>query len=285
MGIFSRLLPRPIVPEVCATKIDLDRLDRSMFMLRTTTEEVSNAAVQAAKVLEAQLHDAELRFNSTVDHITDLVIIKDGSGRWKMLNKIGQDVFGWHHGEFFNKTDSELADEFPSYRDTLLVCKKTDLHAWDMRSSYRVEETVPKGSGSYIFDVIKTPVFNDDGSPKELIVIGRDVTEIRDRQRRTKACFQALNSASDVIAIIDHNCRIFFCNDRFIEAFKVSSYNNVVGERLEDVVGEVDQKMWKTVQKNKTWKGSFHEYNLTVFPMMNGEPKPIFHVCTFKKSN
>ncbi len=285
MGILSRWLKRPTAPEVCTTHIDIAKLDRSMFMLRTTTEEVSQAAVKAAKVLEERLHDAELRFHSTVDHITDLVIVKDGDGRWKTLNRIGQDVFGWHHGEFFNKTDLELSVEFPQFRDTLLVCKKTDDATWEHRKSYRTEECVPNGTSKFIFDVIKTPVFNDDGTPKELIVIGRDVTEIRERQRRTKACFQALNSASDVIAIVDHNCRIFFCNDRFIDAFNITSYNSVVGEKLDDVVGELNPKMWSTVQKNKSWKGEFQEYQLNVFPMMNGEPKPIYHVCTFKKLN
>lgn len=266
-----------------STSIDIAQLDRSMHLLRTTTAEVSQAAVNAARTLEEQLQWAEFRFNSTIDHIDDLVIVKDGSGRWKTLNKIGQDAFGWHHGEYYDKTDLELAEAYPRYKATLLFCHKTDEIAWEMQKSFRVEEIIPDGTNQLIFDVVKTPVFNDDGTPKELIVIGRDVTESREKQRRMRACFHALNSASDVIAIIDKHGRIFFCNDRFTDAFGVVDYNSCVSQKLEDVVGPIHPDMWETVQKNIAWTGPFGIYNLNVFPMMNGEPKPIYHVCTFKK--
>lgn len=281
MGML-KWLRRPAPVSIQPAEIDVRQLDDSMNLLRSTAEEVSHAAINAAKTLEQQLEFAELRFNSTIDHITDLVIVKDHLGRWKKLNKIGQQVFGWWHGEFYNKTDSELAEKYPSFQPTLEVCQQTDTMAWECKRSYRVEETIPDGVYTRIFDVVKTPVFNDDGSPKELIVIGRDVTEIREKQRRTKACFHALNSASDVIAIVDSRCNIFFCNDRFIEAFDAVDYNNCVGKPLESVVGSIDPEMWASAQQNKTWSGPFNKYTLTVLPMMNGEPKPIYYVCTFK---
>lgn len=48
-------------------------------------------AVNAAIVLEQRLRDTEHRFYSTID---DLVSIKDAHGRWKTLNKVGQDLLG-----------------------------------------------------------------------------------------------------------------------------------------------------------------------------------------------
>lgn len=279
-------LRRPAPVTIQPAQIDVSQLDHSMNLLRSTAEEVSQAAVCAAKTLEEQLQFAELRFNSTIDHITDLVIVKDHAGRWKKLNKIGQEAFGWWHGEFYDKTDAELAQTFPHFKPTLDQCQLTDKQTWECRKSYRIEETIPDGVHYRVFDVVKTPVFNDDGTPKELIVIGRDVTEIREKQRRTKACFHALNSASDVIAIVDKQFNIFFCNDKFTEAFGLHDYNTCVGKPLENVVGKnVSKSMWKTVQQNKTWTGKFDNYQLTVLPMMNGEPKPIYYVCTFKAIN
>lgn len=257
-----------------------------MNMLRSTTEEVSYAAVCAAKALEDQLHHVELRFNSTIDHLADLVLIKDGEGRWKTLNKAGQEVFKFHHGEFFDKTDVEISEEFSVFKESLEICSRTDQLAWDLKRPYRVEEMkIPNGSSYYTFDVVKTPVFDESGNPKEMVIVGRDVTEIREKQRRTKACFHALNSASDVIAIIDNHCRIFFCNDRFVEQFGVGDYNDCIDRKLEEVIGEIDPDMWATVQTNKSWTGEFQDYKLSVLPMMNGQPKPIYHVCTFKLLN
>lgn len=278
-----RAFRRPTIEPV-SCPVDTVRLDESLHLLRTTTIELSEAAVSAAKALEDQLHDSEFRFISTIDSITDIVVIKDGAGRWKTLNKLGQDVFGWSHGEFYDKTDEQLGEEFPHLKETMAICTKTDAVAWETKKSYRTEERVPDGVDEYVFDVVKTPRFNTDGSRKELIVIGRDVTEIREKQRRTKACFHALNSASDMIAIIDTNCRIFFCNDRFVEQLHIVDYNECVGERLDDVTPAITEfdVMWETVQKNQAWEGSCGKYKLNVLPMMNGAPKPIYYVCTFK---
>lgn len=278
---------RPSTPALIGSPVDTCRLDDSLSLLRSTTIELSEAAVSAASVLQDQLKDSEFRFNSTIDHITDLVIIKDGAGRWKTMNKLGQEVFGWLHGEFYNKTDDELAQEFPHFKETMIQCKRGDDISWETHKSHRVEEKVPSCTKDYLFDVVKTPVFNPDGTRKELIVIGRDVTEIREKQQRTKACFQALNSASDMIVIADTCRRIFFCNDKFVERLNLKSYNSVVGERMEDVVPTISdvECMWNTVESNGAWQGTCGEFTLNILPVMNGAPKPIYYVCTLKVPN
>ena len=170
-------------------ELEKDRLEGSLQLLKKTTDEVSVAAVNAAVVLEQQLRDIERRFFSTVDIIDDLIIVKDGDGRWKTLNKVGQELFGWYHGEYYNKTDHELIALFPQMKDTLSKCILTDDVAWDLGKSNRVEKYITFGNSYRILDVIKTPVFNTDGTRKELIIVGRDMTEIIEKQRRNKACF------------------------------------------------------------------------------------------------
>jgi PAS domain S-box-containing protein len=284
-NFFSRA--KPATPALINSTIDTCRLDSSLTLLRTTTIELSEAAVSAASVLQDRLRDSEFRFNSTIDHITDLVIIKDGDGKWKTMNRLGQEVFGWLHGEFYDKTDDQLAEEFPRFKDTMALCTKTDNIAWETSLSHRAEERVPSCSKDYLFDVIKTPVFHSDGTRKELIVIGRDVTEIREKQQRTKACFQALNSASDMIVIVDTSRRVFFCNDEFVERLNLTSYNDVVGERMQDVVPTISNvdEMWNTVESNQVWGGTAGSFTLNILPVMNGAPKPIYYVCTLKVPN
>ena len=72
-------------------ELEKDRLEGSLQLLKKTTDEVSVAAVNAAVVLEQQLRDIERRFFSTIDIIDDLVIVKDGDGRWKTLNELIHD--------------------------------------------------------------------------------------------------------------------------------------------------------------------------------------------------
>ena len=216
-----------------------------------------------------------------------MVIIKDGEGRWKTLNKVGQDLLGWHHGEYYDKTDIELISLFPKFKDTLITCIETDTAAWELRQSNRVEEYILCGDKYRILDMIKTPVFHDDGSRKELIIVSRDMTELVEKQRRTKACFHALNSASDGIVIIDAKARIVFSNDEFNRRFHIEHYEKILNKKMIDVLPWLAKydDIWQHARNNQSIKIATEEVgDILVMPMMNGLPKPIYFICTFKKS-
>lgn len=103
--------------------------------------------------------------------------------------------------------------------------------------------------------------------------------------QRIKACFQALNSASDCIAILDNHGDIYFCNDSFTETFEVDDYKDVVGKKLKEVVKMASYtKMWDSVYNNKPWHGTCcKKFTLSAVPMMNGQPHPLYVICTFKQ--
>ena len=268
-------------------ELEKDRLEASLKLLKKTTNEVSIAAMNAAIVLEQQLRDTEHRFYSTIDTIDDLVIIKDGDGRWKTLNKVGQELFGWYHGEYYNKTDHELIALFPQMKDTLSKCILTDDAAWDLGRSNRVEECITFDNNYKILDVIKTPVFNADGTRKELIIVGRDMTEIIEKQRHNKACFHAMNSVSDGIVIIDSKARIVFSNDEVNRRFGINDYEKILNKKMIDVLPWLARydDIWQHARNNNFIKIATEEAGyILVMPMMNGLPKPIYFICTFKKS-
>lgn len=267
-------------------ELEKSRLESSLQLLKQTTDEVSSAAENAAIVLERQLRDTEYRFFSTIDTIDDLVIVKDGEGRWKTLNKVGQELFGWYYGEYYNKTDHELIALFPQMKDTLSRCILTDNAAWDLGKSNRDEEYITFGNSHRILDIIKTPAFNADGTRKELIIVGRDMTEIIEKQRRNKACFHAMNSASDGIVIIDSKARIVFSNDEFNRRFGINDYEKILNKKMIDVLPWLTKydDIWQHARNNNSIKIATEEAgDILVMPMMNGLPKPIYFICTFKK--
>lgn len=112
----------------------------------------------------------------------------------------------------------------------------------------------------------------------------RDVTKQHEEMQRKKACFRALNAASDRIFIIDANRKITFCNDMFLKTFHIYNHEDIIGLYIYEVIPDMlcNSDVWSHVQTNQTWEGSFREYIMTIVPVMNGVPKPIYYVCTMK---
>lgn len=268
-------------------QFDSSILDESLKLLKATTLEVSEAAVSASQVLEERLRKSERRFYAVIDAIPDIVIVKDGKGRWKTMNTAGQDLFGWHHGEYHDLTSEDLSKLYPSMKGALNEGDVTDKEAWKKGSVVRFQEEITINNKSGYIDILKTPVYNEDGSRKELIIIGRDITHIVSENKRNKACFTALNTASDIIFIADKKGEIYFCNDMFVSHFKFESYTDAVGQQMVDILGiKKFDKQWKTLKQNKTWSSTYEDtHTITIVPMMNCEPDPQFFIGTMKPLN
>lgn len=107
---------------------------------------------------------------------------------------------------------------------------------------------------------------------------------IEDRDNRIKACFEALNSASDIIFIINSDRNIFFCNDRFVEEFGLCDYKEAIDRSVCDIIPNVhcNDALWDEIRLNKTFERVIDGFRLTIVPMMNGSPVPIYYICTMK---
>ena len=71
-----------------------------------------------------------------------------------------------------------MAENTPFFRSALLYCAETDEQTWRAGKLSRSNEIVPQLDGAEkILDVIKIPLFNEDGSRHGLVVLGRDITE------------------------------------------------------------------------------------------------------------
>lgn len=291
-NLFSREPKTP--PALTASPLEdqIKKIYSSFKLLRDTTTQVTEAAIEATKSIERRLVDTEYRFFSTIDAIEDFVIIKSGDGTWKTVNKVGQDLFGWIHGEYLDRTNHELANRYPLYSETLLQCAESDERTWMNKKSTRFQECIPYGlSGYRCFDIMKTPVFDESGNRKELIIIGRDITEDLEKQRRMNAAFIALNSISDIIVILDFRGHIFFCNDAFLKKFGVANYDAIVGNHICSVVDITQHRyneIWNIVSNNQEFEdvctgAGLEDMHVKITPMMNGVNYPVYYICTYRK--
>ncbi len=278
---------------------DLTKLAESFKLLKDTTEQVSTEATNTAIFIKDQLKDTTFRFFSVIDSVSDLIIIKDGEGRWKTLNNFGQTLYNIKREEYFNKTDLELAKEFPELAEGFIYCNETDKKAWESHSYYREIESFEIDNQRRYFDVIKTPIFHKNGKRKELVVIGRDITEFKNIELKNKAFITAINSASDNIFVINPHGVVTFCNDAVIDTFKFNSHKSIEGQKISIISSgkmpkEIFHDLWETVQNNNTWTGviinkdtlgNLINCKVTAIPVMNGLPHPIYYICTMKIMN
>lgn len=280
---------------------DLNKLYESFALLKNTTENVSYEALTTASYLRKQLSQTLYRFFNVIDAVNDFILIKDRAGRWKTLNKFAQDLYGFSKiTDFYEKTDEEIANEFPHHKIGLLNCIETDNQAWESKSYFRATESFEINNQMRHFDIVKTPVFDEDGNRKELIIIGRDITDLKNSELRNKACMTALNSASDLLLIIDKLGFITFANEAFAEVFDFENSMDVINHSLFDILSEnckdyitCDSAILYTIDTHNIWTEDvivnkndvLLKYSIVIIPVMNGGPKPTYYICKMRLLN
>lgn len=128
---------------------------------------------------ELQLRNTEKLLRNLIDASPDFICFKDEKNRWLEANTSGLALFQINSESFRNKTDIELSNLLdPVFKAAFRHSKVSDECAWRTGQAIRNEEFIalPQG-GEKILDVIKVPLFNDDGSRYGLVTLGRDITE------------------------------------------------------------------------------------------------------------
>ncbi len=163
--------------------------------------------ISEIKRAQETIEEREQTLHALINASPDIICLKDSQGRWLEANEADLQLFGLNGVAYRGKTDMELAEYTPFYRDVFLTCTATDEKAWEKDGISRNVEIIPLPDGSTrYYDVIKAPLRNADGSRKGLLVIGRDVTaeqEVRRLAETIQQANQALASSLDLQAVLD----------------------------------------------------------------------------------
>ncbi len=148
----------------------------------------STIDITERKIAEEKVKESEERLLTLINSTPDIICFKDGEGRWLTANEADLKLFRLENVDYYGKTDAELAEYTdPIYKESFLNCIKTDEAAWAKKELSIAEETIPLvEGGEKIFEVIKVPLFNDDGTRKGLVVLGRDITKRKITEQELK---------------------------------------------------------------------------------------------------
>ncbi len=164
------------------------------------------------KKAEQTLLEREESLRILINSTPDVIMFKDGYGRWIEANNAVIKLFEIDENNYKGKTDIELSEVSCSFKEPLLFCGKTDEQTWKNRKTTRTEEIIPQKDGSKkVFDVIKVPLFKSDGSRRGLIIIGRNITDYnkatQDLINAKEEAETATNIKSDFLASISQEIR------------------------------------------------------------------------------
>lgn len=191
----------------------------------------------------------ELELMRTLTNSTnDIFCIKDGEGRWLYANKEDIELFELEGVDYIGKKDSELANYSSFYYEAFMGCEDSDEVAWLKGTVSRVDEKIPLSKGGYrVFDVIKVPVYNEDGSRKNLVVIGRDITELDKERNYTKSItsvipdpFFVLDKNGVFVDFVDNGLRkLAFENDQFLGKNIRDLFDSSISEKYFNAANKV----------------------------------------------
>lgn len=151
--------------------------------------------------------EQEKRLSTLINSMVDFVNFKDGEGRWIQSNEFGLKLFQLENVDYRGKKDSELAQYTDFYAEALQNCEVSDEDTWERGTITRCEEVVPLPDGtSKIFDTIKVPLFHEDGSREGLVIIGRDITTLRQTEERLSRT-EKLSVVGELSASVAHEIR------------------------------------------------------------------------------
>ena len=155
--------------EVSLNRIEVDGKRMLQAIVRDITER---------KQAEEALRESEERMSTLIGASTDAIFLKDDEGRWLLINHSAAELFDLQGKEYRGKTDLQLGEIVPFHREALAYCRSTDEDTWQTKGLSRSEETIPQQNGPpRVLDVVKVPLFEEDGRRRALVVVGRDITE------------------------------------------------------------------------------------------------------------
>ncbi|MDQ0338013.1 PAS domain S-box-containing protein [Caldalkalibacillus uzonensis] len=190
--------------------------------------------------LRQQLEQNEQQLRTLINAMPDFVNFKDGEGRWLEVNQFGLELFQLKDTPYKGKKDTELAEYSPFFKEVLLGCEASDEQAWRTKSIVRCEEVIPQPDGpAKIFDVIRVPLFNPDGSRKGLVVIGRDITERKKAAKELTETKERLQLLLDVCPVgigVTVDDKIVFLNDAGVNLLGGSHPKEIIGKSIYEFV-------------------------------------------------
>ncbi|MCG1022665.1 ATP-binding protein [Sutcliffiella horikoshii] len=187
-----------------------------------------------------ELEQKEQELSTLINNMPDFVCFKDGQGRWLQTNDYGLALYDLQNINYKGKTDLELGEYSPHFKEAFEYCTETDRQTWEGGQTSREEESFCLADGEQkTFDVIKVPLFYPDGRRKALVTIGRDISSLK-KTEQLLVTKEKLSVVGELSAGIAHEIKNPLTAIKgFIQLIQKSGKAN--RQHVEMVLSEIDR--------------------------------------------
>ncbi len=206
------------------------------------------------KQAEAALRESEARFRAVVDNSPTKIHIKDLEGRYLLINRLSETLFGVTDAEARGKTAAEI---FPKeIADTFMGHDRAVIETGE---TIEDEEEWVREDGIHTFLTVKFPIPDADGNITGVAAIGTDITDRKRADEALRESRRALHAVIDAVPAMvnakDRQSRYVFMNRYQADRYCVKP-DEAVGRTAADLVGDdyglrtaaMDQRIFATGQ-------------------------------------
>lgn len=195
----------------------------------------------------AELIENAERLRTLINASPDLICLKDTNGKFLEINEAGIHFFNLTNIKWKSKTSKELSQIEGSHKNRLLNYESSDKIVWEKNSIIKYEQEFSNINEDNIFHtIIKVPLFHSTGTPKNLVIIGHDIT-YHIRSEKSKKLLNEMveyeNLRTDFFANISHELRtplnVILSALQYIEfMFKTDNNykNNAILKKYSDIM-------------------------------------------------
>lgn len=134
--------------------------------------------IRKRKLAEKLLCNSESLLSTLINSTPNIVYFKSPEGKLLQVNSKILEILNINEKDYKNKSIHELSNISSKAKYLLTKWESKDEEAWKAGSVYKSEEIIPdeKENINKIYDTLRVPLFNDDGTPQGLILLGLDIT-------------------------------------------------------------------------------------------------------------
>ncbi|HLF06737.1 MAG TPA: ATP-binding protein, partial [Thermoplasmata archaeon] len=187
------------------------------------------------KRAEAAIRERDELLRTVMDNSTAVIYMKDRNGRYLMINRRYEELFGVTNAAIRGRTDLEI---FPP--EMAAIYRANDAAVIEGRKPMQFEEIATQADRHHEYLSVKFPLFAADGSVYGMCGISTDVTDLR-RLERELAHTEKLTALGQLAAGVAHEINTPLTNILLVaESLMRRTTDPASRTKLETIISQVE---------------------------------------------